>query len=177
MFFSFQSREQVTLADSESLVECTLDHFFLFAKNTLVQIYKESIMSFTSQELYKAFVSNNNFMTKAAAPDGFAESLLQVDSIIYQKTGITAPSDPMNAVPMLRNIANALLQWFTIGMQGNIEEFEYKRRKDLFEWAITTLNAIQNGDENIYDDAGNIVSAAKIPTPSFESNQRITMTL
>jgi hypothetical protein len=116
-------------------------------------------------------------MTKAAAPDGFAESLLQVDSIIYQKTGITAPSDPMNAVPMLRNIANALLQWFTIGMQGNIEEFEYKRRKDLFEWAITTLNAIQNGDENIYDDAGNIVSAAKIPTPSFESNQRITMTL
>ncbi|MEW5799971.1 MAG: hypothetical protein AB1728_13300 [Bacteroidota bacterium] len=129
-------------------------------------------MSFINATILQSFVSDNSFLTKAPTPAGLDEAIKQADEIIYQKTKITPPSDPAQANAKLRNIACALVVWFTTGMQGKLDEFELSRRKKMYDDAMAQLHAIQNGDDPLLDSTGTILSSQ--PATYFQSTQRMT---
>ena len=132
-------------------------------------------MPFIDQTILQAYVGDQSFLTKAEAPAGLAEAINQADAIIYQKTRIAAPSDPSDANPKLRNIACALVVWFTGGMQGKLDEFELSRRRKQYDDAMAQLEAIRSGEEPLLDGDGTALSTA--PTPFFSSTQRMTSAL
>lgn len=131
-------------------------------------------MSFINTEILKAFVSDESFLVKDTVA-GLDEAIKQADEIIYQKTLIAAPENPANANAKLRNIACALVVWFTSGMQGKLEEFELSRRKKLYDDAMAALDAIQAGRDPLYDSSGAAVSSR--PEPYFSTTQRMTSPL
>lgn len=128
-------------------------------------------MSFITQTTLQSFVSDNSYLTKETNPAGLAEAILQADEIIRQKTGITIPTDPSTANAKLRNIACCLVLFYTTPMQGKLSEYELSFRKKLYDEAMSQLEAIQNGDDPLIDNAGAVVSAAK--DTYFESTQRL----
>lgn len=129
-------------------------------------------MSYVDQATLKAFTGDESFLTKATSPDGLAEAIAQADEIIFQKTLITIPSAPSAANAKLRNIACAIVVWFTTGMQGKIEEWEYARRKKQYDDAIAQLDSIQSGAEPILDSTGASVSSK--PETYFSTTQRLS---
>ena len=129
-------------------------------------------MSFINQETLKAFSSDQGFLVKEVDLPGLPEAIAQSDEIIFQKTGIAIPADPANANAKLRNIACALVTWFTSGIQGKLDEFELSRRKKLYDDAMAELNAIQNGSSPLLNSSGEIISTG--PTTYFSSTQRLT---
>ncbi|TAK59424.1 MAG: DUF1320 domain-containing protein [Bacteroidetes bacterium] len=126
-------------------------------------------MSFVNQEILKSFAQKNSWLTAAEAPDGLDETILQVDDIIALTLQIPVPATPADARPILRNIACALVTWFTTGQQGKIEEVEYNRRKDMYNNAMQTLTLIKEGSLKLDNDE----LAAK-PEPMFQSDTVIT---
>jgi hypothetical protein len=128
-------------------------------------------MSYIDRTTLEAFVSDSSFLTKDTEPAGLGEAIAQADEIIFQKTRITIPDDPSESNAMIRNIACALVVWFTSGMQGKLDEFELSRRKKQYDDAMTQLDAIASGRESIIDSAGTVVSA--VPQTYFSSTQRI----
>ncbi len=131
-------------------------------------------MSFTSQTYLKAFCSNTGILTKGSEPVGTTEAYAQADELIYQKTGVAIPADAANANAKLRNIANALVIWFTTGMQDSLSEHEYKFRRDLFNDAMSMLDKIHDGSEPLIDGTGVVISNPTKPSTYFESTQRVT---
>jgi len=129
-------------------------------------------MSFVDQTILQSFVADQSFLTKTANPPGLSEAIAQADEIIFQKTRVAPPSSPASGNAKLRNIACRLVVWFTSGMQGKLDEFELSRRKKMYDDAMAELEAIQNGDDPLYDSSGTIVSTQ--PTSYFSSTQRIT---
>lgn len=129
-------------------------------------------MSYVDQATLKAFTGDENFLTKGTAPEGLDEAIAQADEIIFQKTLITIPATPSAANAKLRNIACALVVWFTTGQQGKIDEFEYSRRKKQYDDAMAQLDRIQSGDEPILDSTGASVSAK--PETYFSTTQRLS---
>lgn len=131
-------------------------------------------MPYINTEILKAFVSDTGYLVKDTV-DGLDEAIAQADEIIYQKTGISAPTDPATSNAFLRNIACALVVWFTSGMQGKLEEQEIDRRKKMYDDAIGALDAIQSGRTPLRDNSGTVVSSG--PEKYFATTQRLTSPL
>jgi hypothetical protein len=129
-------------------------------------------MSFIDQDTLKAFASDQGFLIKEVDLPGLSEAIAQSDEIIFQKTGVAIPAAPANANAKLRNIACALVVWFTSGMQGKLDEFELSRRKKLYDDAMAELNKIQDGSSPLLDSSGAIISS--LPATYFSSTQRLT---
>ncbi len=130
-------------------------------------------MPFTDATILRAFASDEGFLTKEGADlPGLDQAIDQVDDIIYQKTLIKAPEDPAEAPGKLRNIACALVVWFTTGMQGKLGEEEIARRKKMYDDAMAELDAIQSGRSPLFDSSGTAISTR--PQSYFSSTQRIT---
>ncbi len=130
-------------------------------------------MSFTSKTILQSFISDSSFLTEDTSPTGFDEAVLQVDDLIFQKTGIAAPAAPTSAPAILRWIANCLLQWTTLGMRKNVSENEQKRCRQMYEDASAMLDKIQSGEE-IVDSTGAVISDPPMPATYFDSTQRFT---
>ncbi len=130
-------------------------------------------MSFVNAAILKSF-KDAEWLTGDDPPEGLSEAILQADDIIYQKTGIKPPSDPMTARAILRNYACALIVWFMSGTQEKIDEQELKRREKQYDDAIAGLEDIQSGKTKIIDDNGKVVSEPPRILASFHSTKRIT---
>jgi phage gp36-like protein len=137
-------------------------------------------MSYIDSDILKSFFKNNSWITvdEEDPTSGVGELITQIDSIIYNKTGVEVPDSPGDAPGILRNHACALFVWFSSGKQGDISSDERLRREKLYDEAMTYLNAVDNGDIEVYDDEGEVVSRPGNDFgASFESTQRITDTL
>lgn len=137
-------------------------------------------MSFIDENIAKAFMKDNSWLTvdESEPTSGVAEIITQIDSIIYNKTGVTVPDSPGHAPGILRNIGCALFVWFTSGKQAELSSDERLRRAKLYDDAMSFLNDVEAGNAAVYDDAGVIVSRAGNDFGvSFTSTQRITDTL
>lgn len=128
-------------------------------------------MSFTNKDFLKGYAQNDAFFLQ----DGFdlTNLLTNTDNLIYQATGITAPSDAADGVPMLREIANDLMIYRIPAMQTKVSEEEMKRRKTLFQEAMDKLEKIRSGVLKVIDADGNIVSKTQAITPIVISQRRI----
>ena len=137
-------------------------------------------MSYIDTDIIKGFIKQNSWLTvdedEQQEVTGVNELILQIDSIIFNKTGVAIPaSDPTEAPGIIRNVACALFVWFSSGKQGDISSDERLRRERLYYEAMIYLNAVESGDINVYNDAGEIVSTQNNPlAATFESTQRIT---
>lgn len=131
-------------------------------------------MSYVDKDVLKSFMSDDNFLTKEPAEPGFQEAIDQADNIIYQYTHIETPATPDAGIPMLRNIACALILWFTAGIGSDLSEQEYERRKKLYNDAVEKLEKIQTGEINLIDAAGESVEQLKRPAVAFSSTRRLT---
>jgi phytoene dehydrogenase-like protein len=130
-------------------------------------------MGYIDQTILKSFFAANSWLTDQANIDDQAAVLKQIDDIIFQYTKVPTPADPSQAVPTLQNIACSLFVWFTSGVQGKLDETEYKRRKDLYTDAMGELQKILNGTLGIY--SGNSQVSRSISASSdFRSNRKIT---
>lgn len=131
-------------------------------------------MPYVDADTLKSFVQENNFLVQTPAPAGFAEAVAQADSIIYQHTGIAVPTSPGQAVPLLRNIACALVIWFTTGMQSEVSQQEIERREKLYTDALDMLEKIKTGELPLIDSAGEPISNFRAPAVVFSSTKRLT---
>ena len=126
-------------------------------------------MSWCDAATLKAFSSTNSILTRESAPDGLAEAILQADGIINIYTAVAVPATPATGNAILRNIACALVTWFTTGMLTDLSEQEISRRKLLYTSAIETLKDIKNGDLCLDPPA----STEAYVSPFIQSTQRI----
>lgn len=125
-------------------------------------------MSFCDKDTLKSFVGNASYLTRAAAPDGLAEAILQADTIINSYTGESIPTSPAAGNAMLRNAACALVVWFTTGMQGELSEVEYARRKTQYQDAMKLLADIRSGSITL-----TAIADSDYDPPMISSTQRI----
>ncbi len=126
-------------------------------------------MPYVNQNILKSFVAKNNWLTIGAEPEGLSEAILQADDIIRSWLGLTVPDDPADAPPILRNVACALIVWYTTGQQGKIEDAEYNRRRDQYNNAMDTLKLIKTGDITLNDANGTPLLETR-PTSFFSSD-------
>lgn len=131
-------------------------------------------MSYVDKDVLKSFTSDDNFLTKDPPPAGFDEAIAQADGIIFQYTHIATPATPATAIPLLKNIACALVIWFTTGMGSDLGEEEISRRKKLYDDAMDQLKEIQKGDLHLIDAAGDAVAQLNQPSAVFSSTKRLT---
>ncbi len=94
----------------------------------------------------------NAYNSTELAP--FIES---ADGTIAAYTGRDIPTSAATANAFLRNVANGLILWDITGMQGQLDEQEYKRRETIYRNAMKSLELIRNGD---------IILPDADPTPS-----------
>lgn len=127
-------------------------------------------MSFASKTTLQSFVGDNDWLTDATEDPGVDEAILQADDIINTYTGIDVPNSPDSANGMLRNVACALVVWYTTGQQAKLSEQEYQRRRDLYRDAMSTLQSIRDGDLII---PGSGPAAANDYTPFIYSTRRM----
>jgi phage gp36-like protein len=127
-------------------------------------------MSFCNATILKAFLGENSFLVSDPAPDGLAEAITQTDHIIRNYTGEDIPVEPDSAAAVLRNVACALVIWFTTGMQTDLTEQEYARRKTMYQEAMKTLENIKDGTIRLREDDE---EAGDYDPPMFISTQRI----
>lgn len=132
-------------------------------------------MSFISTSELQAFAGAEDWIIDKAS--NLSEAITQADNIIYQMTGISPPASPSLAVPILRNIACALVVWFTTGQQGDLTEFEYRRREKLYNDAIDKLIEIKEGKLVLKDADGKPIGVQTKTKTMLESTQRITEAL
>jgi len=126
-------------------------------------------MSWCDATTLKAFVNDNSILTRSTAPNGLAEAILQVDGIINIYTGQEIPKTPADGHAILRNIACALVIWFTTGMLTDLSEQEISRLRKLYDSAMDTLRQIKSGDLSLNPPASN---EDYIP-PAIYSTRRI----
>ena len=127
-------------------------------------------MSFCDATTLKSFVGANSFLVRESAPDGLSEAITQADQIIRNYTAEDIPAAPANADAILRNVACALVVWFTSGMQDDLTEQEYARRKTMYNEAMKTLEGIKAGDIRLREDDE---EAGDYDPPMLISTQRI----
>ena len=133
-------------------------------------------MAYIDTDIIKSFFKSNSWLTaEDENTSGAAELFQQIDSIIFNKTGVPIPNSPADAPGIIRNVACALFTWFGSGKQGDISSDERLRRQKLYDDAMAYLDAVEAGSINVYDDDGEIVSEQNNALPAtFESTQRIT---
>ena len=133
-------------------------------------------MPYLDTDTIKSFFKSNSWLTvEDESVSGAAELISQIDSIIFNKTGVPIPVSPGDAPGIIRNVACALFVWYSSGKQGDISSDERMRREKLYNDAMDYLNAVEAGDKQVFDDDGNIVSTENDDISAyFESTQRIT---
>jgi len=128
-------------------------------------------MSFCNVTTLKSFLGDNSYLVRGEAPDGLDEAIAQADQIIRNYTNETIPDDPAEADAILRNIACSLVIWYTTGMQADITEQEYSRRKTMYLEAMKMLDGIKSGAIRLREDDE---EEGDYDPPMFNSTQRIT---
>jgi len=113
----------------------------------------------TYLQKYDALFTNYN--STELAP--FIEA---ADETIAAYTGRSIPESAATANAFLRNIANGLVLWDISGMQGKLDEQEYKRRETIYRNCMKNLELMRNGDITLPDadptpSAGVTISSTK----------------
>lgn len=131
-------------------------------------------MSYIDSDIIKSFVQKNSWLSGDVEDTGVGEIIEQIDSIVFNKTGIAIPEDPEEVPGIIRNAACALFIWFTTGKQAEIDTDERIRRRNLYEDAMQFLNDVESGKTEVLDDEGNVISHSKKSKAFIVSEKRIT---
>lgn len=131
-------------------------------------------MSFIDVDDIKAFVKDNSWLTADEMDAGTTKLVAQIDSLIYNKTKVEIPSSAATAPGVLKNVACALLVYFSSGKAGELTQDERLRRAKLYDDAIQYLNDVEAGKTEVIGDDGVAISTSKSFVASFTSTQIVT---
>lgn len=136
-------------------------------------------MSFIDEVELSAFAKINSWLTNSPVDPGLDKIINQVDSIIFNKTGVTVPATPNDDAPILKNIACVLVIYFTTSKQQGLLQDERLYRQKLYDDAMAYLDDVENGLKSVYDSDGNVISSTRSggATVFITSEKRITGTL
>lgn len=123
-----------------------------------------------------AFAKKNSWLTNDDVDTELDEIFQQVDSIIFNKTGVPIPAIPNDDAPILKNHACALVIYFTTAKQQGLTQDERLFRQKLYDDAMAYLDAVEAGDKVVYNNDGEQISESHSATASvmFVSDKQIT---
>ncbi|KKP28305.1 MAG: hypothetical protein UR18_C0006G0017 [Candidatus Nomurabacteria bacterium GW2011_GWE2_31_40] len=132
-------------------------------------------MSYIDTGVLKSFYQENSFMVKQEDFVNIESIVKQIDGIIKSKLGVDTPATPETANVYLQNIACRICLWYIAGKEGVTKEsWDYQKRKNMYQDAMSDLDKIKSGEDTLYDSTGAAIVLTSALTPMFESTKRIT---
>jgi hypothetical protein len=120
----------------------------------LAKIFLGVEMPLINEDTLKSFFGENSFIQKNYNSPGIQQAIRQAENLVYQNTLIPIPEDIQSAIPALQFYAHSIFSWIITGTQGNLPQEEIQRRKDLYNNAVSELEAIRLGKKDLYDSSG-----------------------
>jgi len=130
-------------------------------------------MPFGNKEILVSRYSDAYSYLTDIEPDKIKELGAQVTDEIFQRTGITPPTDPKAAPAMLRGIWCDKIYYKLIPYQKGLSDEEKARRRDIADKADDLINKIADGKIIIKDASGTAVVTGTAPI-SIVATKRIT---